>query len=67
MADGGKQTHATTLYVEAKKVCAGCEVKAECLEWGMSDTDFGVFGGLSPKERRQLNTERNRQSKLASA
>jgi WhiB family redox-sensing transcriptional regulator len=62
MADGGTQRAASDLYEEARKVCAGCEVRYECLEWGMSDVDFGLYGGLSPKERRLLKAERLRQS-----
>ena len=37
----------------AKKTCSGCPVKAECLEYAMENRiDFGVFGGLTDKERR---------------
>lgn len=40
---------------EAKKVCVGCEVKAECLEYALAnDERFGIWGGLSERERRKL-------------
>ena len=40
---------------EAKKICTGCEVKAECLEYALSnDERFGIWGGLSERERRRL-------------
>ena len=40
---------------EAKKVCRGCEVRAECLEYALAnDERFGVWGGLSARERRRL-------------
>ncbi|MBM0203235.1 WhiB family transcriptional regulator [Micromonospora sp. STR1s_5] len=40
---------------EAKRVCARCPVKAECLEWALAnDERFGVAGGLSERERRKL-------------
>ena len=40
---------------EAKKVCTGCEVRAECLEFALSnDERFGIWGGLSERERRRL-------------
>ncbi|WP_425956331.1 WhiB family transcriptional regulator [Xylanimonas sp. McL0601] len=40
---------------EAKKVCAGCEVRAECLEYALAnDERFGIWGGLSERERRKL-------------
>ena len=40
---------------EAKKVCVGCEVRSECLEYALSnDERFGIWGGLSERERRKL-------------
>jgi WhiB family redox-sensing transcriptional regulator len=40
---------------EAKKICVGCEVKAECLEYALEhDERFGIWGGLSERERRKL-------------
>jgi WhiB family redox-sensing transcriptional regulator len=40
---------------EAKKICAGCPVRAECLEYALgNDERFGIWGGLSERERRRL-------------
>ncbi len=40
---------------EAKRVCVGCDVKAECLEYALAnDERFGIWGGLSERERRKL-------------
>ncbi len=40
---------------EAKKICTGCEVKAQCLEFALAnDERFGIWGGLSERERRRL-------------
>ncbi|WP_182114236.1 MULTISPECIES: WhiB family transcriptional regulator [unclassified Actinotalea] len=40
---------------EAKKVCTSCEVRAECLEYALAhDERFGIWGGLSERERRKL-------------
>ena len=40
---------------EAKRVCTGCEVRAECLEYALAnDERFGIWGGLSERERRKL-------------
>ncbi len=40
---------------EAKRICAGCEVRAECLEFALAhDERFGIWGGLSERERRRL-------------
>jgi WhiB family redox-sensing transcriptional regulator len=40
---------------EAKRICAGCEVRTECLEYALAfDERFGIWGGLSERERRRL-------------
>ncbi|MEE6179119.1 WhiB family transcriptional regulator [Mycobacterium sp. 050134] len=40
---------------EAKKICLGCEVRHECLEYALEhDERFGIWGGLSERERRRL-------------
>jgi WhiB family redox-sensing transcriptional regulator len=40
---------------EAKKVCTSCEVRAECLDFALgNDERFGIWGGLSERERRRL-------------
>ena len=40
---------------EAKKVCTGCDVRAECLEYALQNVErFGIWGGLSERERRKL-------------
>lgn len=39
----------------AKKVCAGCGVKDVCLAWALERNErYGVWGGLSERERRRL-------------
>jgi len=40
---------------EAKRICLGCEVKDSCLEYALAnDERFGIWGGLSERERRRL-------------
>ncbi|MEO6084190.1 MAG: WhiB family transcriptional regulator [Umezawaea sp.] len=40
---------------EAKRICLGCEVRSECLEYALAhDERFGIWGGLSERERRKL-------------
>jgi WhiB family redox-sensing transcriptional regulator len=39
----------------AKLICAGCEVRAECLEYALEqDERYGIWGGLSERERRAI-------------
>jgi WhiB family redox-sensing transcriptional regulator len=50
----GEPSHA------AKRVCAGCEVRAECLQEALDRNErFGVWGGLSERERRTLGRQPN--------
>ncbi|WP_432520685.1 WhiB family transcriptional regulator [Kineococcus sp. SYSU DK006] len=43
---------------EAKRVCQSCEVRQECLEYALSnDERFGIWGGLSERERRRLKRQ----------
>ncbi len=40
---------------EAKKVCQSCDVRSECLDYALAnDERFGIWGGLSERERRRL-------------
>ncbi|KDE98594.1 hypothetical protein Y900_006475 [Mycolicibacterium aromaticivorans JS19b1 = JCM 16368] len=40
---------------EAKRICLGCEVRESCLEYALAnDERFGIWGGLSERERRRL-------------
>jgi len=44
---------------EAKQVCRGCEVRAQCLEYALErDERFGIWGGVSERERRHLKRGR---------
>ena len=47
---------------EAKRVCAHCPVKSECLEYSLvTREEFGVWGGLDEWERRALLDKQRRQ------
>ncbi len=40
---------------EAKHICSTCSVRDECLEYALlNDERFGIWGGLSERERRRL-------------
>lgn len=40
---------------EAKRMCTRCDVREECLEYALAnDERFGIWGGLSERERRRL-------------
>jgi WhiB family transcriptional regulator, redox-sensing transcriptional regulator len=35
----------------AKLVCAACSDRAECAQWGLAKEEFGIWGGLTARER----------------
>jgi WhiB family transcriptional regulator, redox-sensing transcriptional regulator len=40
---------------EAKRICSSCDVRDACLEYALAnDERFGIWGGLSERERRKL-------------
>jgi len=46
---------------EAKEVCRGCVVRMDCLEFALASGEkFGIWGGLSERERRRLRRQRSR-------
>lgn len=51
---------------EAKAICAGCAVRAECLEHALAKPEkFGIWGGLSERERRRIRRQRLRAARAA--
>ena len=43
---------------EAKRICQACAVRVECLEYALlNDERFGIWGGLSERERRRLKRD----------
>lgn len=54
---GGRNTD-----LQAKAICAGCPVRANCLDYALTTrSDHGVWGGLNPDERHQTRRTRERQ------
>ena len=44
---------------EAKEVCRGCVVRVDCLEFALQNGEkFGIWGGLSERERRRIRRQR---------
>ncbi|MCX3058594.1 WhiB family transcriptional regulator [Streptomyces beihaiensis] len=40
---------------DAKRICLMCDIRTDCLEYALThDERFGVWGGLSEKERGRL-------------
>ena len=46
----------------AKAVCQNCEVRAQCLEYALEHeyiAGYGIWGGMSERERRHLKHQRS--------
>ena len=47
--------------LDAKRICGMCPIRLACLEYALAhDERFGVWGGLSEKERLGLRRDRRR-------
>jgi WhiB family redox-sensing transcriptional regulator len=45
----------------ARKICAGCPVRMECLAFALSNgEEFGIWGGATERERRFMRRMLNR-------
>lgn len=52
----GKRRH-----TEARRICASCPVRDQCLAEALDDpTLVGIWGGLTPRERGRLRAGRDR-------
>ena len=51
---------------DAKSVCDACSVKDPCLEFAITAGErFGIWGGLTPQERRSLVAKRRARAAAA--
>jgi hypothetical protein len=41
-------------FKQAKSICMSCEFRVECAEWGIKNEIYGMWGGLTPRERQKL-------------
>ena len=53
----GRGTDGEVVY--ARNICNNCIHKTECAEWGIKFERFGIWGGLSAYERKQIRRKRN--------
>jgi len=53
---------------EAKEVCRGCVARVDCLEYAMTNGEkFGIWGGLSERERRRMRRQRAQAARIVTA
>ena len=62
--DGRPYSH--NEYKMVKSLCGTCIHQSDCAEWGIANETFGVWGGLSPRERQSIRRRRRAYSKSVS-
>ncbi|HEY5650735.1 MAG TPA: WhiB family transcriptional regulator [Acidimicrobiia bacterium] len=51
----------------AKSICSACDVRMDCLEYALINGEkFGIWGGMSERERRRVRRERMISARRAS-
>lgn len=50
---------------DAKRICARCDVRDDCLKYALEhDERFGIWGGLSERERRKIKRQAREAAQL---
>jgi WhiB family redox-sensing transcriptional regulator len=53
-----KPANVTTMEKQAiHDTCYSCRFQAECLEWGLRHEDEGIWGGLTPSQRKAMRRQ----------
>lgn len=42
----------------AIRICFGCTVRDECLEWALENEQHGIWGATTPKQRQAIRRRR---------
>ena len=57
-------TAASREAVRAQRVCAGCRVRQQCLDFAMRNGEMhGIWGGTTPEERQRARRQRTRRTR----
>lgn len=60
--DDGLRGGTVHFYDEGKKICAVCPIKEDCRNHALDNKErYGLWGGLSPLERRRIERKDRRQ------
>ncbi len=44
---------------EAKQICFRCPILSTCAEYSLTYEEYGIWGGMTPSERRKIRKEEN--------
>lgn len=45
------------MWARGKAICQACPVRAECLAYALLNEDYGLWGGRTSRERRQIRRQ----------
>lgn len=49
----------------AKRICRGCLIRSDCLEWALrTRQEFGIFGEMTEQERRAEAARRKQRTRV---
>ena len=49
----------STELIFARRICALCTHKTECLEWALENERFGIWAGTNERTRQQMRARRS--------
>lgn len=53
---GRKRSRGSGRITQAKRVCAACPVRVQCLEYALEiEDEYAIMGGLTPDERSRID------------
>lgn len=62
---GGWSKEENAKAAEAKEICFRCTVSGECLNYAITyEESFGIWGGMTTRERNKLRREQDRRRSL---
>ena len=53
----GMDTNSSNVQI-AQRFCFRCEHQVDCAEWGILNEEHGMWGGLTPRQRREIRRQR---------
>jgi WhiB family redox-sensing transcriptional regulator len=57
-------TQSYSEQAKATSLCSSCEHLVDCAEWGINKEKWGIWGGLTPRERHNIRRKRRRRGQV---
>lgn len=58
LEDGNKNDMSHERIANAKRICRMCEHRTACAEWAIHNEVHGIWGGMTPMDRRRVRRRR---------